>query len=102
MAKVGTVTRPPSTRSGLPETPISPPQVVRTLLVGDEPRDIVFAGTGGTERLLLDAVARRHLDHPGEPVVLLAHRAGQHVGQLVQVVGINLSRISIFISLWLP
>jgi hypothetical protein len=25
----------------------SPPQVVRTLLVGDEPRDIVFAGTNG-------------------------------------------------------
>src|SRR3989442_546537 len=25
----------------------SPPRVVRTLLVGDEPRDIVFAGTGG-------------------------------------------------------
>src|SRR5262249_56077832 len=25
----------------------SPPRVVRTLLVGDEPRDIVFAGPGG-------------------------------------------------------
>src|SRR5574337_1119761 len=25
----------------------SPPRVVRTLLVGDEPRDIVFAGAGG-------------------------------------------------------
>src|SRR5215475_13874718 len=25
-----------------------PPRVVRTLLVGDEPRDIVFAGPGGT------------------------------------------------------
>src|SRR5262250_770369 len=25
----------------------TPPHVVRTLLVGDEPRDIVFAGTGG-------------------------------------------------------
>ncbi len=28
----------------------SPPRVTRTLLVGDEPRDIVFAGTGGTAR----------------------------------------------------
>src|SRR5262249_3552720 len=26
----------------------SPPRVTRTLLVGDEPRDIVFAGSGGT------------------------------------------------------
>ena len=28
----------------------TPPRVVRTLLVGDEPRDIVFAGTGGNAR----------------------------------------------------
>src|SRR4029450_11358545 len=26
----------------------TPPRVTRTLLVGDEPRDVVFAGTGGT------------------------------------------------------
>src|SRR2546422_8482065 len=28
----------------------SPPRVVRTLLVGDEPRDLVFAGPGGKDR----------------------------------------------------
>ena len=29
----------------------TPPHVIRTLLVGDEPRDIVFAGPGGEPRL---------------------------------------------------
>jgi DNA-binding beta-propeller fold protein YncE len=33
----------------------SPPQVVRTLLVGDEPRDIVFAGTGGNRAFITTA-----------------------------------------------
>ena len=33
----------------------TPPQVVRTLLVGDEPRDIVFAGTGGTRAFITTA-----------------------------------------------
>jgi YVTN family beta-propeller protein len=33
----------------------SPPRVVRTLLVGDEPRDIVFAGTGGTRAFITTA-----------------------------------------------
>ncbi|MBW2292659.1 MAG: hypothetical protein JRG94_10160, partial [Deltaproteobacteria bacterium] len=33
----------------------SPPQVIRTLLVGDEPRDIVFAGTGGTRAFITTA-----------------------------------------------
>jgi DNA-binding beta-propeller fold protein YncE len=32
-----------------------PPRVVRTLLVGDEPRDIVFAGTGGTRAFITTA-----------------------------------------------
>jgi YVTN family beta-propeller protein len=32
-----------------------PPRVVRTLLVGDEPRDIVFAGTGGTRAFISTA-----------------------------------------------
>src|SRR5215470_13640624 len=33
----------------------SPPHVVRTLLVGDEPRDIVFAGTGGNRAFITTA-----------------------------------------------
>ena len=33
----------------------SPPRVVRTLLVGDEPRDIVFAGTGGNRAFVTTA-----------------------------------------------
>ena len=32
-----------------------PPRVVRTLLVGDEPRDIVFAGTGGNRAFITTA-----------------------------------------------
>src|SRR5206468_6615631 len=33
----------------------APPHLVRTLLVGDEPRDIVFAGTGGTRAFITTA-----------------------------------------------
>src|SRR4030095_14091437 len=32
-----------------------PPRVIRTLLVGDEPRDIVFAGPGGTRAFITTA-----------------------------------------------
>jgi len=32
-----------------------PPRVVRTLLVGDEPRDVVFAGSGGTNAFITTA-----------------------------------------------
>ena len=32
-----------------------PPRVVRTLIVGDEPRDIVFAGTGGNRAFITTA-----------------------------------------------
>jgi len=32
-----------------------PPRVIRTLLVGDEPRDIVFAGTGGNRAFITTA-----------------------------------------------
>ena len=38
------------------------------------PRLFVVA-TGGTERLLLRAIAERRLAHPAEPTVLVAHRA---------------------------
>jgi YVTN family beta-propeller protein len=43
----------------------SPPRVVRTLLVGDEPRDIVFAGTGGTRAFI--TAAHRGQNRPGDP-----------------------------------
>jgi YVTN family beta-propeller protein len=33
----------------------SPPRVIRTLLVGDEPRDIVFAGSGGSRAFITTA-----------------------------------------------
>ena len=33
----------------------TPPRVIRTLLVGDEPRDIVFAGPGGTRAFITTA-----------------------------------------------
>src|SRR5262249_46061551 len=34
---------------------INPARVIRTLLVGDEPRDIVFAGTGGNRAFITTA-----------------------------------------------
>ena len=43
----------------------TPPRVVRTLLVGDEPRDIVFAGTGGTRAFI--TTAHRGQNRPGDP-----------------------------------
>lgn len=43
----------------------SPPRVVRTLLVGDEPRDIVFAGTGGNRAFI--TTAHRGQNRPGDP-----------------------------------
>src|SRR5262247_1549188 len=43
----------------------SPPRVTRTLLVGDEPRDIVFAGPGGTRAFI--TAAHRGQNRPGDP-----------------------------------
>ncbi len=40
------------------------PQVTRTLLVGDEPRDIVFAGTGGNRAFITTAHRGQHRTHP--------------------------------------
>ncbi|MDJ0869122.1 MAG: hypothetical protein QNK03_23650 [Myxococcota bacterium] len=40
-----------------------PPQVVRTLLVGDEPRDIVFAGAGGDRAFITTAHRGQHRTH---------------------------------------
>ncbi|NQX87647.1 MAG: thrombospondin type 3 repeat-containing protein [Halioglobus sp.] len=49
----------------------TPPAVVRTLLVGDEPRDVVFAGTGGTDRAFITAARRgQHLDNVGHNAAL--------------------------------
>jgi DNA-binding beta-propeller fold protein YncE len=49
----------------------TPPQVVRTLLVGDEPRDIVFAGTDGNRAFVTTAHRGQHRSHssisPGVP-----------------------------------
>ena len=42
----------------------SPPRVVRTLLVGDEPRDIVFAGPGGERAFITTAHRGQHRTHP--------------------------------------
>ncbi len=48
----------------------TPPHVVRTLLVGDEPRDIVFAGTGGTRAFI--TTAHRGQNRPGDPQLTTA------------------------------
>jgi hypothetical protein len=42
----------------------TPPRVVRTLLVGDEPRDIVFAGTGGNRAFITTAHRGQHRTDP--------------------------------------
>ena len=41
----------------------SPPRVMRTLLVGDEPRDIVFAGTAGNRAFITTAHRGQHRSH---------------------------------------
>ena len=48
---------------------VSPPRVTRTLLVGDEPRDIVFAGPGGNRAFI--TTARRGQNVPGSVPPLL-------------------------------
>jgi YVTN family beta-propeller protein len=48
----------------------SPPRVVQTLLVGDEPRDVVFAGTGGTRAFI--TAAHRGQNRPGDPQLTTA------------------------------
>jgi len=46
----------------------TPPRVVRTLLVGDEPRDIVFAGPGGNRAFI--TTAHRGQNRPGDPQLM--------------------------------
>jgi DNA-binding beta-propeller fold protein YncE len=48
----------------------TPPRVVRTLLLGDEPRDVVFAGTGGTRAFV--TAAHRGQNRPGDPQLTTA------------------------------
>jgi DNA-binding beta-propeller fold protein YncE len=48
----------------------APPRVVRTLLVGDEPRDIVFAGSGGNRAFI--STARRGQNDPADPELTTA------------------------------
>src|SRR5258706_3213040 len=48
----------------------SPPRVVRTLLVGDEPRDVVFAGTGGNRAFI--TTAHRGQNRWGDPQLTTA------------------------------
>jgi DNA-binding beta-propeller fold protein YncE len=47
-----------------------PPHVTRTLLVGDEPRDIVFAGTGGNRAFI--TTAHRGQNRPSDPQLTTA------------------------------
>jgi len=57
---------------------LSPPRVVRTLLVGDEPRDIVFAGTGGTDRAFISTAHRgQHLEATGRSAQLTTAGVGR-------------------------
>jgi L-fucose isomerase-like protein len=46
-----------------------------TVAVDPSTPHLFVVATGGTERLLLDAIARRRVTHRAEPVVLVAHRA---------------------------
>ena len=48
------------------------PRVVQTLLVGDEPRDIVFAGTGGNRRAFI-TTAHRGQNSPYSPALMPAN-----------------------------
>jgi DNA-binding beta-propeller fold protein YncE len=48
----------------------TPPRIVRTLLVGDEPRDIVFAGAGGNRAFI--TAAHRGQNRPGDPQLTTA------------------------------
>jgi DNA-binding beta-propeller fold protein YncE/mono/diheme cytochrome c family protein len=44
---------------------LDPPRVVRTLLVGDEPRDVVFGGSNGNRAFI--TTAHRGQNHPQDP-----------------------------------
>jgi len=56
----------------------TPAKVVQTLLVGDEPRDIVFAGTGGTDRAFITTAHRgQHLIEEGGSAQLTTPGVGR-------------------------
>jgi len=50
------------------DTNINPPRVIKTLLVGDEPRDIVFAGTGLNRAFI--STAHRGQNSPYSPTLM--------------------------------
>src|SRR5262249_23326175 len=64
----------------------TPPHVTRTLLVGDEPRDIVFAGTGGTRAFITAAHRGQNrprppeLTRPGGPRAVVWVSEAGHLG----------------------
>jgi len=58
----------------------TPPRVIRTLLVGDEPGDIVFAGAGGNRAFITAAHRGQnspHNDDPGNPGELITPGIGR-------------------------
>ena len=63
-ARSGSSTTSP-TASASSTSASTPPRVVRTLLVGDEPRDIVFAGPGGNRAFI--TTAHRGQNSPVDP-----------------------------------
>ncbi len=60
----------------------SPPRVTRTLLVGDEPRDIVFAGAAGERACITTAHRGQH--HPADPLFRGGGGGGGGGGRMAQ------------------
>jgi YVTN family beta-propeller protein len=67
----------------------TPPRVIRTLLVGDEPRDIVFAGPGGTRAFITTAHRGQQRTDPsiaavpgaGDPQLTTASTTASPIGR---------------------
>ena len=56
----------------------TPPRVARTLLVGDEPRDIVFAGPGGNRAFITTAHRGQHRTDPSIGTDARVRRSAAH------------------------
>ena len=84
------------------EVGASPPRVVRTLLVGDEPRDIVFAGGAGRQRAFISTAHRGQAspyngpDNPGELITPGVGRADVWVFDADDPGGVPMQVISLF------
>lgn len=48
---------------------------------------VFLVATGGTERMVLDAVARRRVSHGDEPTILVAHRAHNSLPAALETLG---------------